>query len=244
MPKYRQLHCKIIDSFDFNEMPDDFCRVTWVLLPVILDREGRGIDSPTWIKSKMYPLRQDVTIEQIKYAMDWFASKGMIIRYLAAGRSYFYLPTWKKYQSGTEREAISILPAPPTITEPTPDPLPTGSGANVLDIVLDIEHEHAIDIELKETPESKFLAQLDSLVGCPVGGHSDVETAEIMLEEFGIERMRRAGSWIRDKGAKSMQAALRSMNTALKNGNFHDAKPVAPASQTTDFAALADEMRM
>ena len=53
MPKYRQLHTKIIDSFDFNEMPDDFTRVTWMLLTLGLDSEGRGIDNMAWVKSKI-----------------------------------------------------------------------------------------------------------------------------------------------------------------------------------------------
>lgn len=242
MPKYRQLHTKIIDSFDFNEMPDDFCRVTWVLLPVILDREGRGIDNPTWIRSKMYPMRPDVTNDNIMAAFDWFAERGMIVRYQVGSRSYFYIPTWKEYQSGTEREAVSILPAPPSNSRPTHDLLMSKSGANVLVSAIDIVSES--DIEFKETPESKFLSQIDALTGCPVGGRSDIETAEIMIEEFGIERMRRAASWIRDKGAKSLQSALRSMNTALKNGNFQDAKPGAPDNSATDLEALANEMRM
>ena len=61
MPKYRALHLKIIDSFDFNEMPNDFFRVTWMLLTLIADSAGRGIDNAAWIRSKMYPLREDVT---------------------------------------------------------------------------------------------------------------------------------------------------------------------------------------
>lgn len=112
MPKYRQLHTKIIDSFDFNEMPNDFTRVVWMLLALILDREGRGIDSPEWIKSKMFPLRQDVTIEQIVKVFDWLEKREMIFRYQIKDRHYFCIPTFQKYQSRTEREAPSVLPTP------------------------------------------------------------------------------------------------------------------------------------
>jgi DnaD/phage-associated family protein len=111
MPKFRQLHTKIIDSFDFNDMPNDTVRLIWVLLPLILDSEGRGIDKLSWIKSKMFPMR-DVEDKEIVEAFDWFASKEMIIRYSVNSHDYFYIPTFKDYQKGTEKEAASVLPAP------------------------------------------------------------------------------------------------------------------------------------
>jgi hypothetical protein len=123
MPKYRQLHIKILDSFDFAEMPDDFTRVVWLLLIPVVDSEGRGIDNPAWLRSKMFPLRPDVELNQISAAMDWLGNRGMVRRYKVGGKSYFCIPTWKEYQTGTDKEAKSILPAPdllPTYSEPTP----------------------------------------------------------------------------------------------------------------------------
>jgi hypothetical protein len=112
MPKYRKLHLKVIDSFDFNAMPDDFTRVSWILLTLIADSEGRGIDNPAWLRSKLYPMRPDVELSNIKKVMDWLSQQGMIIRYSVAGKNYFYIPTFKNYQSGTEKEAASVLPSP------------------------------------------------------------------------------------------------------------------------------------
>jgi hypothetical protein len=119
MPKYRQLHTKIIDSFDFNEMPDDFTRVVWMLLTLILDSEGRGIDNAGWIRSKMFPMRTDVTDEQIESAFNWLKKRKMIVRYSIKGRNFFYVPTFKLYQTRTEREAPSNIPA--QIQEITPE---------------------------------------------------------------------------------------------------------------------------
>ena len=113
MPKFRQLHTKIIDSFDFNEMPSDFCRLTWVLLPVIADSEGRCIDDMAWLRSKIYPLRSDVELEELSQVFEWFSQRGMIERYQANGRHYFWIPNFKKYQYGTNKEAKSVIPAPP-----------------------------------------------------------------------------------------------------------------------------------
>ena len=111
MPTFRKLHTKIIDSFDFAEMPDDFTRVFWLLLIVAADSEGRMIGNYAWLRSRMYPLRSDVKDEQIEATLAWLVDRGMIVRYTVEGRGYFYVVKFKSYQTGTEREAKSVLPA-------------------------------------------------------------------------------------------------------------------------------------
>lgn len=117
MPTYRKLHTKTIDSFDFNELPDDFSRVCWLLLPLILDSEGRGIYNPAWIRSKMFPLRENVKLPRIQKTFDHFSETKMIVIYESNEKKYFYIPSWKKYQTGTEKEAKSTLPSPPELVE-------------------------------------------------------------------------------------------------------------------------------
>jgi len=117
MPTYRKLHTKILDSYDFSEMPNDFTRVFWMLLIVTLDSEGRAINNPAWLRSRMFPLRDDVTNEKITDSIDWLSCRSMVVLYEVNGRSYFYVPNFKKYQSGTEKEAKSVLPAPPVAQE-------------------------------------------------------------------------------------------------------------------------------
>ena len=112
MAQYRALHTKITQSFDFNEMPDDFTRLMWALMPLALDSEGRGIFNSSWLRSKLFPLREDVTAKQIMAAMEWMIGRGMIVPYEVEGRQYFYSPTFKSYQRGLEREAASVLPSP------------------------------------------------------------------------------------------------------------------------------------
>ena len=132
MPKYRKTWTKTLESFDFNEMPDDFCRVVWLLLPLILDSEGRGIDLPAWVCARMFPLRRVEESDVIR-AFDFFESRGMIVRYEVDGRRYFYSTNWSTYQSGTEKESASVLPAPseqlPTYSRPTPEQVKNKSGA-------------------------------------------------------------------------------------------------------------------
>lgn len=122
MPKYRQLHVKILESFDFNELPDDFTRLFWIQLMLIVDSQGRGIDNPGWIRSKMFPLRPYVREDTIQGAMESLAGEEMIKRYTVDGRQYFRIVNFHQYQSGTKKEAPSNLPA-------DPDELQSNSGA-------------------------------------------------------------------------------------------------------------------
>jgi hypothetical protein len=112
MPKYRQLHTKILDSYDFAEMPDDFTRLFWILLIVVVDSEGRAMDNAEWLRSRVFPLRSDVQSKNIDKAMSWLSDRGMIIRYIVDGRNYFYIDKFKEYQSGTDKEGKSYLPSP------------------------------------------------------------------------------------------------------------------------------------
>lgn len=112
MATWRKLHTKIVESLDVNDMPDDFTRLAWAFLPLGLDKEGRCLDNPSFVKAKIMPLRDDVHPERMKEALDWFADRGMIVRYEVAGRAYFYVPKFREYQGDTSRECKSNYPAP------------------------------------------------------------------------------------------------------------------------------------
>jgi hypothetical protein len=112
MPTWRKFHVKTTDSLDLNDMPDDFTRLMWCLLPLKSCREGRGIDLPQWVMAQLFPLRSDVTLEQVENAMRWFQGRGMIKRYGVSGRPYYQIENWHIYQGTTDREAKSPYPAP------------------------------------------------------------------------------------------------------------------------------------
>lgn len=111
MAKWRKLYTKIIESHDFNEMPDDTHRLLFILIILIVCREGRGMDTPAWIKSKVMPLRLDVSDELIDSVMNWLENRGMIQRYLVNGRQYFRIISWHIHQN-TKKEAESPYPTP------------------------------------------------------------------------------------------------------------------------------------
>lgn len=145
MPTYRKLYVKTTESIDLNDMPNDFTRLLWVLLPLGLCRDGRGVDNPAWIRSKIMPLRTDVELKQIAAALDWYEQREMIQRYEVDGRHYFCILSWSKYQSNTAKESPSNYPAPPKVkseseasrelvqtnSEPSLDQVPTRSSTDV-----------------------------------------------------------------------------------------------------------------
>jgi len=139
MPQYRKLYVKSVESLDINDMPDDFTRLLWVLLPLGLDAEGRGLDNMSWIKSKVMPLREDVTPAMLEAAMKWYQNRGMIIRYDAGGRKYFTIPTWHIYQGDTTRETKSNYPSPNSRV--TQELLTSKSGCNEYESVYESESE-------------------------------------------------------------------------------------------------------
>jgi len=130
MPKYRKLHTCTLDSLALAAMPDDFARLTWLMFPLILSREGTTLDHPHYIRSKLYPLRDDVTLKMVQDAVQWFKDKGMVETYQVDGRDYLWFPTFPKYQGNTEREASSTFPAPPyeLVMQYYPDGLMNNSG--------------------------------------------------------------------------------------------------------------------
>lgn len=112
MPKYRKLWVKTIESQSLEEMPDDTYRLFWVLLPLGLDAEGRGIDNPAWVKSRIFPLRTDIKPDNIEDMLNFLERRQMILRYSVDGRNYFQILNWHRYQGDTSREQQSYLPAP------------------------------------------------------------------------------------------------------------------------------------
>ena len=109
MPHFRKFHIKTVESLDVNDMSGDFVRLTWCLLPLKCCKEGRGMYLGPWLKSNLYPLREDVTSAMVMAAMAEFIEMGMIIVYQIGRREYFQIANWHDYQS-TSKEAPSPYP--------------------------------------------------------------------------------------------------------------------------------------
>jgi len=196
MHKYRQLHLKILDSDDFNDMPDEFTRLVWVLLPLILDSEGRGIADATWIRSRVFPRRKDVTDQQVRSAFVWFLENGMVIEYQVDGRNYFYVPNFKKYQKGTQYEAASLLPDPLEGNLQVTSKLPQGLIKPTLikpppDVIESVYESESLSTSLNEKKifsirdAEKAICQVTGWIVVPSGWTEHTDNVLTMLQHFG-----------------------------------------------------------
>lgn len=253
MPTYRKLHTKIIDSYDFAEMPDDFTRVFWMLLIVVVDSEGRAIDNPVWLRSKMFPLRSDVEPAQIDRSLSWLDERKMIIRYLADGRGYFQVVKFKYYQTGTDREAKSVLPAPPPDKQPEPittEEVKSGSepgqelqGPTLQPVVVVVsesvnESECVKQPEPEITPQQAFTAKLmKSYPELAFIGLDEAKELDTLFEKHGETTLLDIASWMRASttGLRSMSQYLRFVTNKADGWN---STPPPPAKKTPTAASL------
>lgn len=161
MPTWRKLHVKTVESIDINDMPDDFTRLLWVLLPLALDREGRGLDHAGWVRSKVMPLREDVTSEMIQNALLWYQERGMIERYDQNGRKYFQIPTWHAHQGDTKREGVSHFPGPSQeLVESNAGPShDQGAERSCSDVDVDVEEDVEEKKPRKKSNEQPTISQ-------------------------------------------------------------------------------------
>lgn len=174
MPQWRKLHTKIVESLDFQDMPDDFTRLVWVLLPLGVDREGRSLDNTNLVKARLMPLRDDVGAVDIARALDWFAERGMIQRYSVNGRGYFMIPTFAQYQGDTRKEAASVLPAPIGTVPSTVPTLYLVKSKSSADVDTDVDSDSETDVDSEtdaDTDTERFAASVSTPEPAPVGDY-------------------------------------------------------------------------
>ncbi len=237
MPQWRRLWAKTTESIDFNDMPDDFTRLLWAMLPLCLDREGRGIDNPSWVRSKIFPLRNDVSLEMVQTAMEWFAFRidpetglGMIIRYQVGNHACFFVPTFHEHQGDTNKEAASTLPAPP------PDLLRTYSGhtPDLLQSKSLLEESRGEESKREESGTNSFASSdisedppeivnylnelLERLHLSKLDNRDQIDDLVRLRDAYGLERSLECATWLGAKPQMTARKAIRSMQTALAQG--------------------------
>jgi len=201
-----------------NQLLDDTSRLAFTWLVTFADCEGRTYGDPAVVRSMLFPRRQDVTIEQMEAYIQSWSDNEMIIWYEANGDKWIWFRNFDKHQTGLrkDREAPSKIPPPPMRkqSEDTADLLRTNSGLTPEQLPVKLIKEKLN----KENDD--FFSKLDTWVGCPIGGKSDIDSVEVMIEEYGIERVKLAATWMKEKQPSSMKTALKAMNTTLSKGAF------------------------
>ncbi len=103
----------IKDSILTSETVGGLDDLTWrvfVSLIVLADDFGRGKANPAIIRGQAFPLREDVTAEQIRESLNRLSAAGAIVLYQSGDTVYFWLPTWNSHQR--IRNSIPKTPNP------------------------------------------------------------------------------------------------------------------------------------
>jgi len=113
MPRIRSLKpefCKS-ESIAVLSIP---ARLHFAMLWTYCDDNGRGKDNPRLIKSDLWPLDDDVTLERIEELQDELAYHGRICRYEVDGARFFACANFEEHQH-PNRKAKCTIPEPTTL---------------------------------------------------------------------------------------------------------------------------------
>lgn len=131
MPRIRSIKPGFFRSEDVAVLPHR-ARLTWVGLWTHADDAGRCKDSTRLIKGDVWPLDDDVSLEDIETDLRVLARHGRILRYEVDGVRYIQIVNWTAHQA---------------ISKPTPSRTPGPSEGRILAIEDDPEPPEVEDGE-------------------------------------------------------------------------------------------------
>lgn len=115
MPRIRSIKPGFCTSEDIAALTIP-CRLHFAMLWTYADDAGRGIDNPRLIKAALWPLDDNIGVDQIETWQAELAHHGRIIRYTDdAGRRLFQVDNFTVHQK-PNRTVPSALP-PPAVSE-------------------------------------------------------------------------------------------------------------------------------
>ena len=95
---------------------DTIDKLTWFeeslyyRLIVNCDDFGRFDGRTAVVKNRLFPLKENLTPDDVESALQSLVNAGLITLYMSDGKRFLFLPTWSKYQS--RRAKVSKYPAP------------------------------------------------------------------------------------------------------------------------------------
>lgn len=224
MAEYRQIHTRIWKDDWFSELPLD----AKILFIYLFSNEQAEVGGVYELPIKYMSFETGVSQGRIAELISEFEIEKKV--YYRNG--WVWVVNLRKYnESGSNKVAIRIEKDLASL----PDgelkemyckyyKIPYRYPIDTLSIPVCTETETETEKETDTESRAFIFSHLDSMIGCPTGGHSDIDTAEIMLNEYGEDRFKMAAAWAKEKTFSTMRTALRSMNTALSNNGFKSDK--------------------
>lgn len=119
MARIRTIKPDFFASEDVSRLPLR-ARLTWVGLWTHADDHGRAKDVLGLLKAAIWPLDDDVTLDDIEEDLCELADQHRIVRYEVDGRHYIAIVNWHVHQA-INRPKASDIPRPPVPVGPCDD---------------------------------------------------------------------------------------------------------------------------
>jgi hypothetical protein len=128
MARIRSIKPDFFASEDVSRLPLR-ARLTWVGLWTNADDHGRAKDVLGLLKAAIWPLDDDISLDDIEEDLCELADQHRIVRYEVDGRHYIAIVNWHLHQA-INRPKASDLPPPPVAVGPTDPQAPKGYCAD------------------------------------------------------------------------------------------------------------------
>lgn len=151
MARKRMIDPGIWTSEDFSNL-SMLARLIWVGLISNADDEGRGKANTAYLKSQLFPYDDELSLKKIESSLKEIETSMSITFYEVAGKKYYQLTKWGKFQ---------------TINRPTPSQIPKAESvkSNQTQIT-----EHSLNNQIQITNNSlpKKEIEIEDEVKCEV----------------------------------------------------------------------------
>jgi len=115
MSQKRMLHANIWESVQFTSLSRD-ARLFFIGLITIADDDGRFKANCSLLRSKIFPLDEEVTTKDVAKLLEETVNAGLISTYKIEEETFGVHPNWEKYQTlRADRKKDSSIPPPPSI---------------------------------------------------------------------------------------------------------------------------------
>jgi hypothetical protein len=105
MARGRFISNAVIEDSEIHELSSDTCRLAYVFLITLADREGRITGEPGYLTSKLFPRRREITTEIVKGFIQEWADAGFVVWYEDNnGKQALQLINFEKHQRGLRKE--------------------------------------------------------------------------------------------------------------------------------------------
>jgi hypothetical protein len=195
VPRIRSIQPDIWDDDDIAAVSRP-ARLVFVGLITQADDDGYLPGATKWVRSKVFPY-DDIDVDSVDGWLEELHRVGLVVRYLADGKPYIWLPNWEKHQSIDKRwYKQTKFPKPserplndsPKVVESAPDE-PDGV-VEPERIGEDRSGEEGIgesEIEIPDAPLSDLLASLvaENTGKAPTISKAWIDAERLMLGKDG-----------------------------------------------------------